>query len=486
MKEYKCECGQIFSDPQKYNAHKSHCQIHHQIIGKEYSMEGRIERQKQTIISKYGSEEEYSKQHSVKIKEAFKNRTDTVDYIISTIDKESFIKDYIENNKPRTFMREKYNIPSDYMMDVIVKRFECKKSRKQSAKLGWATKYEIYPKDNINNWKQGHKTRANNYGSVKNSYMIALEKQKQTMLERYGTECLLNDESLITHRKKKMTRPNMKFAKLLDTIGISYQQEFVIKTKSYDFKIGNILIEINPTPTHNSYHLPYPPYKGLDNEYHIKKSKLASDFGYRCIHIWDWDDIDKIIELLKPRTRIYARNCAVKEVSKQQSDEFCDLHHLQGKARDSIRIGLFYEDNLVSVMTFGKPRYNKNYEYELIRYCSTMNIVGGSEKLFNYFINRYKPKSIISYCDNSKFKGNVYTKLGFSLDSVSLGRHWYNMKTGVHITDNLLRQRGFDQLLGDTYGYFGKGSSNEQLMYEHDFFDVYDAGQSKYSWYPSK
>lgn len=483
MKEYKCECGQVFNDPQKYNAHKGHCEIHYQSIGKKYSMRDRVDKQKQTIIEKYGSKEQYLKKHSESIKEAFKNRTDTADYIISKIDKDEFIYDYIDNNKPRTFMRKKYNIPSDYMMDVIVKRFNCKKSKKQSSKLGWATKYEIYPRDNINNWKKGHETRAQHYGSVKKSYLAGLEKQKQTMLEKYGTECILNDESLITHRRKKNTGPNLRFASLLNNNKIDYEQEFVIKSKSYDFKIDNILIEVNPTPTHNSYYLPYPPYEGLNSEYHIQKSKLASDFGYRCIHLWDWDDVNKIIELLKPRQRIYGRNCTIKEISKYDSDSFCELYHLQGKAKDSIRIGLFYDNTLVSVMTFGKPRYNKNYEYELIRYCSNKDIIGGSEKLFKYFINKYNPKSIISYCDNSKFQGNVYIKLGFKFDNISLGRHWYNMKTGVHITDNLLRQRGFDQLLGDMYGCFGKGTSNEQLMYEHGFVDVYDAGQSRYSWY---
>mgnify|MGYP007037140579 CR=1 FL=1 len=80
-------------------------------------------------------------------------------------------------------------------------------------------------------------------------------------------------------------------------------------------------------------------------------------------------------------------------------------------------------------MTFGKPRYNKNYEYELIRYCSSKNIVGGAEKLFNYFIKTYNPKSIISYCDWSKFNGDVYLKLGFIYKSYSIGKHWYNIKT---------------------------------------------------------
>lgn len=310
-----------------------------------------------------------------------------------------------------------------------------------------------------------------------------MEKQKQTMLERYGTECILNSEGLVTHRKKRDTAPNKQFATLLDMYKISYDREFVIKTKSYDFRVGNTLIEVNPTPTHNSHSLPYPPYIGLDKEYHSRKSRIASEAGYRCIHLWDWDDKYKIVHLLLPRKRIYARNCIVKEISNYDSDLFCDKYHLQGKARDSIRIGLFYSDQLVSVMTFGVPRYNKKYEYELIRYCSIMDVIGGSMKLFSFFIHTYHPESIVSYCDGSKFSGDVYNKLGFTFDSVSLGKHWYNMKTGVHITDNLLRQRGFDQLLGSTYGCFGKGTSNEKLMYEHGFLDIYDAGQMKYSWY---
>ena len=483
MKNYKCECGETFSDSQKFNSHKGHCKVHFEAVGKNYSMDERIQKQKETIIKIYGSEEQYSLEHSKKIKEAFKSRTDTFSYIIQTIDKEEFIHDYIEENKPRTFMREKYNIPSDYMMDMIVKEFDCKKSKKQSGKLGWKTKYEIYPSDNMNNWRKGHETRAKNSGSVEASYRDALEKQKQTMLERYGTECILNDASLVTHRKKKMTEPNIRFAKLLEKSRIPYEQEFVVGTKSYDFKINDTLVEIDPTPTHNSYHLPYPPYNGLDINYHSLKTKLAIDNNYRCIHVWDWDNLDKIISLLQSREKIYARSCEVKIISKDEAKDLCSKYHLQDYAKSSVHIGLFSNEKLVSVMTFDRPRYNKNYQWELIRFCSSCAVVGGSEKLFKFFIDNYLPISVISYCDLSKFTGNTYEKLNFKRESVSQGRHWYNIKTGVHITDNLLRQRGFDQLLGDTYGCFGKGTSNEELMYINGFVDIYDCGQARYVWH---
>ena len=36
--------------------------------------------------------------------------------------------------------------------------------------------------------------------------------------------------------------------------------------------------------------------------------------------------------------------------------------------------------------------------------------------MLKYFIDRHKPKSILSYCDISKFDGKVYTRLGFEKD----------------------------------------------------------------------
>ena len=75
----------------------------------------------------------------------------------------------------------------------------------------------------------------------------------------------------------------------------------------------------------------------------------------------------------------------------------------------------------------------------------------------------------------SKFNGEVYEKLGFKLkEQTAPAKHWYNPKTKRHITDNLLRQRGYDQLHGAN---FGKGTSNEELMKEHGYVEIYDCGQ---------
>ena len=312
-------------------------------------------------------------------------------------------------------------------------------------------------------------------------------KIRQTNLEKYGVEYYCMTEDCINKNKVyRVSKINKEFYNKLIDNNINCELEYYIGTKGFDIKVNNILIEINPSYTHNSTFeakfksCSIPP---KEHDYHLNKSKLAEEHGFQCIHIFDWDDEDKIINLLLPKTTLYARNCEIKEISIKEANDFLNLYHLQGSlTKQTVCLGLFYNNELIELMTFGKPRYNKNYQYELLRLCTHKDykVTGGTQKLFKYFIDNFKPESIISYCDISKFTGEVYNKLGFTLKSSSNpARHWYNIKTKQHITDNLLRQRGFDQLFGTSYG---KGTSNDLLMLEHNFVEVYDCGQSTYTW----
>lgn len=303
---------------------------------------------------------------------------------------------------------------------------------------------------------------------------------KQKCLKEYGVEyycqtpqCVKSLEEAVGHSK-----PEQEFAEILKKYNIDFEQEYSIRGFKYDFKVGSYLLEINPSVTHNSN---FGLFKNepKNKNYHISKSIVASENGFNCVHIFDWDDKEKIVRLfLTKKDRIFARNCEVKEISKEEASIFINENHLQGYAKDENRIGLVQNGELVSIMTFGTPRYNKKYQYELIRYCSSKNVVGGAEKLLSYFVKKYKPKSIVSYCDVSKFSGSTYHKLGFDLIATSKpSKHWVNIKTGQHITDNLLRKEGFDHLFKTNYG---KGTSNEQLMLEHGFVVVYDCGQKTY------
>ncbi len=305
----------------------------------------------------------------------------------------------------------------------------------------------------------------------------SLEKARQTCLEKYGVEwaCQRQEARL----KGQNSAANIEFENLLVANNVEYEREFPISSFSYDFKVNNYLIEIDPYATHNStWGIRNNPPKS--SNYHKQKSTLAAENNFHCVHIFDWDESQKIIHMLMSKEQVGARNCEVREVSKEEAKEFINSYHLQNYAKDSIRLGLYYEGKLVSIMTFGKPRYNKKYEYEIVRYCSSMNVTGGSEKLFSYFMKTYTPTSVVSYCDTSKFSGSTYLKLGFTLLRHSRpSRHWYHPKTHQHFTDNLVRQRGVDQLLGTSYG---KGTSNEALLLEHGFVEIYDCGQATYVW----
>lgn len=308
-----------------------------------------------------------------------------------------------------------------------------------------------------------------------------LSRYRKTIESKYGVPYFCMTDKCKDSQGKVISTLNKSFGNLLSQNNIPYTFEYKIENRSYDICVpgSKTLIEIDPTYTHNVIGNCWGP--GLEINYHIEKTKLANEYGFRCIHIWDWDDWDKIINIIRPKSVIYARKCKISVIDRKTAESFEIDNHLQGAVKgQSICLGLFYCNDLVQVMTFGKPRYNKNYDWELLRLCSISDyaVVGGAEKLWKYFISRHVSDSVISYCDLSKFKGDVYTRLGMSLDFVNEPNKIWSKKSEM-ITNNLLLQRGYDQLFNTNYG---KGTSNEELMLEHGWLPVYDCGQARYTW----
>jgi hypothetical protein len=95
-------------------------------------------------------------------------------------------------------------------------------------------------------------------------------------------------------------------------------------------------------------------------------------------------------------------------------------NHIQGYIRSKHKIGLFYNNVLVSLMTFdnleGRKKMDDN-EWNLSRFCSKLNtnVIGGADKLLKYFIKKYKCERLISFADLDWSDGNLYYKLGFEL-----------------------------------------------------------------------
>lgn len=309
------------------------------------------------------------------------------------------------------------------------------------------------------------------------------EKMIETTMKNHGVPYyVLSPEYLNPEKSNVISQVNKSVAKRLNGCGIFTEFEYRIDRKCYDIHIKdtNILLEIDPTYTHNAIGNHWDK-KGTDKNYHLEKTKLAVENGYRCIHVFDWDDVNKVIQLLASKQTIYARKCAVADIDYNTAGKFEMQHHLQRDCRSQqVCLGLYYEGELVEVMTFGKPRYNKKYQWELLRLCthSDYKVTGGASKLFKHFLRQYNPQSILSYCDLAKFNGDVYDQLGFKhVRDTEPQKVW--SRGSDKITDNLLRQRGFDQLFNANYG---KGTNNEELMLQHGWLPVYDCGQAVYAY----
>ena len=194
-------------------------------------------------------------------------------------------------------------------------------------------------------------------------------------------------------------------------------------------------------------------------DYHKMKTEIAEKNGIHLIHIFETEWLyrqdlikNRIKMLLGKVPSVYGRNCEVRELSVQERKDFINTWHMQGDSCARIAIGLFNAGELVSVASFSTPRFNKKYEYELIRYCSSKKVIGGFGKILSYFEKAYSPKSLISYADRkwvSNFN-NMYTRNGFILDHISEPSFFYTKpKNGIIIPRYAVQKP--EELIGDKY-----------------------------------
>jgi len=241
-----------------------------------------------------------------------------------------------------------------------------------------------------------------------------------------------------------------------------------------------VAIEINGMYWHSEI------YK--DKNYHFNKTMMCNKLGIRLMHIFDyeWNDLNKreiiksiIKSGLNKNNTLYARDLNIKEVDSSESKQFLKQNHLQGECVSSIYVALVDDTgNIQMMMTFGKSRFSSEYDYEIHRLCNNkdVNIIGGASKCLRYFINRYKPNSIVSYADNSKFTGKIYESIGFKfVGNTQIGYKWANGK------DVLTRYQTQKHILLAN-GLGREDETESDIMHRLGYFKVYDCGNVKYIW----
>lgn len=234
-------------------------------------------------------------------------------------------------------------------------------------------------------------------------------------------------------------------------------------------------------------------HKNKPSTYHLDKTEQCNKNKITLLHIFDyeWRDINKrniIIDIIDKnlgtnKTVIYARNTELRPVQLSEAKQFLELYHLQGWFPAEVYLGLYYNNELVELMTFGTSRFNTQYDYELLRLCSKLGVtvVGGAGKLFSAFIETHKNKSIISYCNRSKFNGKVYEQLGMKLLGSTEPSYIY---TNGSYNNILSRYSCTKQKLLEK-GWGTAEMTEEQIMTEHGYSRVYDCGTLKYAYLPN-
>ena len=192
-----------------------------------------------------------------------------------------------------------------------------------------------------------------------------------------------------------------------------------------------IAIEINGLYWHSEE-------AGKGKFYHSYKTNKCRDAGIQLIHIFEDEWLykkDICINRLRSKLGLcnveYARKFEIRSITNLDAYNFLSKYHIQGRGTAAaFCYGLFKGADIHAVMTFSKLSIAKGSthvegKYELNRYASIDNIVGGASKLFSYFIKAVNPTEIISYSDERWNTGNLYNTLGFIKTGITQPNYWY-------------------------------------------------------------
>ena len=293
------------------------------------------------------------------------------------------------------------------------------------------------------------------------------EKQHATILARYGVK-YATDLPWVKNWNGHISQLNRNFGSMLDKLNITYNYELYLSGKYFDIYVPdkNLLIEINPTYTHSSvshYNIP-----GLYPYYHRDKSQLAWDSGYRCIHVWDWDDWSKVVGAYFPKVKVKASEFNVYRLNVDACNEFLDKNDLRGRCRGQVLcIGLVKDDEIYQVITFGKSKFNKEYPMQIYRMATRLGyeIEGGYDLLSHEASRLFGIDRVIAYCDLSKSDGSIHESIGMTLLRTNPPAKIWSKGT-EYIHDSLVRS--------------SQTSYSESSLLDAGYLPIYDCGHRVY------
>jgi len=219
-------------------------------------------------------------------------------------------------------------------------------------------------------------------------------------------------------------------------------------------------------------------------KYHQNKTLLAKEKGVHLIQIFEdeWIEKQNIVKSIllnkmgKSPNKIFARKCKIKEVDNKIAKQFLFDNHLQGEINGT-HLGLYFESELVSMISMGKSRFNKSFDYEILRFCNKLNtsVTGGLSKVLSYFKKLNHDSSIITYADARYGEGKGYEKCGFEYKKLTSPGYYY-LKNNIRES----RMKYQKYKLKDLLEVFDPNLTEWQNMQLNGFDRIWDCGNYKY------
>lgn len=294
------------------------------------------------------------------------------------------------------------------------------------------------------------------------------------------------------HPSQRESKPQLFIQDFLNQNNVNYIQNNrkIINPFEIDFYLPdyNLGIEVNGLYYHSELN-------GKDKNYHFNKSKMAEKNNVKLIQIFEDEILNQkeIVlsklsnELKLNNIRIDARKCLIKEISSKTKKEFLEKNHLQGDCKDTLRYGLYYKEELVSVMTFGKRKItgsNKDSNWELIRFCNKNHhsVRGGFNRLLSHVLKNNDIKNFITYADcrwsGLDYTKTVYHKNNFKFIEVTSPNYWYFKPSSqikrlyrFNFRKSKLVSEGFDS-----------NKTEWEIMQERNFDRIWDCGNMKFTY----
>lgn len=356
--------------------------------------------------------------------------------------------------------------------------------------------------------------RAIREGHTPEGIAAGIEKRKATCLEKYGVESCMQSEEVMEKRKatcmekygapfyfmseqykewlssdeSRITKPEYAIHELISELGLvaqAHNRTVLPSGKEIDIWVEEkrVGFEVNGVYWHSSWDHES---DKIAKKRHLEKTNWAKEAGIRLVHFTDveietkWPIVSSMIKSIlgKSDRHIYARKCEVKMIDYATGHSFLNETHIQGGAPCAIWIGLYHGGELVSVMGFNKARFDKNYDWELVRFASALNttVVGGFSKCLKAFRELHSG-TVVSYADYSRSNGDVYRKNGFIEKGLShpsyrwvKGNQLYNRHSFMH--------RNLAKMLGEEN--YNPEETEAVNCWRNGYRRIWDCGQIKF------